>query len=589
MGGGHAAIEAALALSRLGHETALWVMDPGNVAQMACNPSVGGPGKAQIVSEIDALGGEMALAVDAATQELRVLNASKGPAVQSMRAQVDKQAYGSYMRRVLGQAGVSVHRGTVSRVLVRGGKVAGIETEDGRTVRSPVVVLCTGVYLRSRIILGEIVRESGPIGEPSCPGLSGSLKDLGFELGRFKTGTSPRIRGDSVNWAKLKRERGSEEPLAFSFMSEPRVWGRDVCYSTYTTKKTHDIIRNNIDRAPMFDGTIKGTGPRYCPSIEDKVMRFPHRPRHQIFLERESEASDQVYILGLSTSLPQEIQHDLVKSLPGLEHAEITLPGYAIEYDYVLPKHVKITLETKEIPGLFTAGQINGTSGYEEAAAQGLMAGINASRWLKGEPGVVLGRNEAYIGVLLDDIVNTKIEEPYRMLTARAEYRLVLRQSNADSRLTPLGRSLGLVSDERWNLFTAKSALLDEARAFLQEKREGMRICDLLRNPSHKLEDFLDERLSHVPQNVLSEVEIEARYSGFVQRQEREARRLENFLGKRIPPGLDFVGSSLSTETVEKLKRHGPSTIGRALEVGVSPSDALVLLALLQKKGGRGR
>lgn len=583
VGSGHAAVEAALALGRLGHETAVISADPGNVAGMPCNPSIGGPGKAQIVSEIDALGGEMALATDAATTELRILNASKGPAVQSMRAQVDKQAYATHMKKALAEARVRMIEGMVRDLLAEEGRVLGVRIHDGQESLAPAVILCTGVYLDSRIVIGDLVEESGPIGEPSCCGLSDSLRLLGFRLGRFKTGTSPRIKGSTVNWNELKKEEGAREPLAFSFMSKPRTWGKDVCYSTYTTRETHMIIRRNIERAPMFDGTIEGTGPRYCPSIEDKVMRFPQRERHQIFLERESEESDQVYILGLSTSLPEDVQKELVASLPGLRKAEITMPGYAIEYDYLLPEHVRSTLEVKGFRGLFTAGQINGTSGYEEAAAQGLIAGINAAMGLRGKEQLVLGRQEAYIGVLIDDIVSTKIEEPYRMLTSRAEYRLMLRQSNADSRLTPVGRRLGLVSDDRWNLFAKKQALMRQARFFLDEKRGGERIRDLLRNPAYGLKDFMDENLAQMPVEVLREVEIEARYAGFIDRQAREARRLERYLGKRIPPGLDLGKIALSKETIDKMERHAPATIGRALEVGVSPSDALVLLAYLRK------
>ena len=591
VGSGHAAVEAALASRRLGLETTIVALNVAKVSSMPCNPSIGGPGKAQIVSEIDALGGEMALATDHATTSMRLLNASKGPAVQSLRAQVDKKVYAAHMRRALGEAGVRMVQGMVRDILVgKDGRACGVRLRDGRELRGDVVVLATGVYLESRVIIGEKILDSGPIGEPASHGLSASLKGLGVVMGRFKTGTSPRIKRGSISWGELSIEEGTDRPYAFSFMSKPRVWESEVCYSTYTNEATHEVIRKNVHRSPLLNGTIEGIGPRYCPSIEDKVVRFPHRARHQIYLEIECGDSDDVYLLGLSTSLPEDVQLEMVRSLPGMARAVISVPGYAIEYDYVAPSQLRPTLELKEIPGLFTAGQINGSSGYEEAAAQGLIAGINAAMTVMGKEPVVLQRDEAYIGVLIDDITRTPIREPYRMLTGRAEYRLLLRQSNADTRLTPLGRRIGLVSDERWECFRIKEGQMETARALLRKRRGGEAVWDLLRNPRYSLADFFPEipELRDLPSGVLSEVEIEAKYQGFIERQEREARRLARYRGKAIPPGLDVARVvGLSKEGQDKLRKHSPATLGRALEIGLSPSDAMILLAYLRGGGER--
>jgi tRNA uridine 5-carboxymethylaminomethyl modification enzyme len=585
VGSGHAAVEAALAVARTGHSVVAVTLDPDNIAGMPCNPAVGGPGKAQMVSEIDALGGEMAIGTDEATVEMRVLNASKGPAVRSLRAQVDKKVYSSHMKEALRKAGIRTVKGMVTEVVLDDARAAGVRLSDGSEIPAGAVILCTGVYLESRVVMGEVIRESGPLGEPNSTGLSSSLLRLGLQVGRFKTGTSPRIARDSVAWEELKKEEGAAEPLAFSFMSVPRTWDVDACYSTYTSQATHEIIRRNRHRAPLFNGTIEGVGPRYCPSIEDKVMRFPERERHQVFLELESKDGREVYILGLSTSLPLDVQIDMVRSLSGLHDARITKPGYAIEYDYLLPSQLKPTLETVQVSGLFSAGQINGTSGYEEAAAQGLVAGINASAYLVGREPLVLGRDEAYIGTLIDDLVSKVVEEPYRMLTSRAEYRLLLRQSNADLRLTPKGRDMGLVSDQRWQAFCAKRELMERGRALLDETVDGERVRDSLRNPRFFIGGFFSkvEGLEDLPAGVLLELEIEAKYAGFIERQEREAKRLARYTARRIPPRLDFACiPGLSAEARERLFRYSPSTLGRALDAGVSPSDALILLAYLR-------
>lgn len=591
VGSGHAAVEAALSGARLGHSVAIVTLNPPNIAGMPCNPAIGGPGKAQIVSEIDALGGEMALAVDSSTIELRVLNASKGPAVQSLRAQVDKKLYAGHMREALREAGVTIRQGMVTGLRVKSGAVCGVVLDSGEYVGALRVVLCPGVYLESRIIIGDVVRESGPLGEPAAKGLSESLRRLGISMGRFKTGTSPRIAADSIRWDELKRETGALTPLAFSFLSEPRVYNNDVCYSTYTNELTHKIICDNLHRSPLFDGTIEGTGPRYCPSIEDKVYRFPERERHQIFLEMEAKDSEEVYILGLSTSLPVDVQLEMVHSLPGLREARIVKPGYAIEYDRILPNQIKPSLEVVGVDGLFSAGQINGTSGYEEAAAQGLMAGINAVLSLEGRTPVVLERSQAYIGVLIDDIVGNVIDEPYRMLTSRCEYRLLLRQQNADQRLTPIGRRIGLVSDKRWRVFEEKKAMLEKGRELLRVKVGGSEVRDRLRTPNTSLADFFEllPELADLPEEVRAEIELEAKYSGFIERQEREALRLRRYAGKRIPPGLSASQvPGLSREARDKLEKYAPPTIGRALETGVSPQDALILLAYMKNWGAKG-
>lgn len=589
VGGGHAAIEASLACCRMGVSVLMVTSVPKKIASMPCNPSIGGPGKAQIVSEIDALGGEMAIATDRSALEIRMLNASKGPAVQSLRAQVDKSMYANHMKAALASNGVKIIKGVVKEIIAVNGSVEGVRLEDGSIYHGPNVILCTGVYLESKIVIGDRVLESGPMGEPACKGLSDSLRALGLGVRRFKTGTSPRLLKESINLDKLTLEKGLDRPVAFSFVSRPRKWMGGVCYSTFTTEETHEIIRKNLDKAPLFNGTIRGVGPRYCPSIEDKVVRFPHRSRHQIYLEIESREGNQVYILGLSTSLPEEVQLQMVRSVPGLEKAIITRPGYAIEYDCLESSVLKPTLEVSGLQGLFAAGQINGSSGYEEAAAQGLIAGLNAGIRVKGGEPYVPARDEAYIGVLIDDLIGTNIDEPYRMLTSRAEFRLLLRQSNADQRLTPVGRILGLVDDKRWDMFNTRRRFFEKGRQLLSVVIDGMPLAQRLKYPGNYIKNYVDKvpALSGLPENVLVELETEAKYEGFIRRQARQAKRLEKYENKRIPQNMDYASiPGLSRETREKLSRYAPATIGRALKAGISPSDALVILSRLKQGTG---
>ncbi len=592
IGGGHAGCEAALACGRMGADVLLLTLGLETVAHMPCNPSVGGPGKAQLVREIDALGGEMGRNIDATYLQIRLLNTGKGPAVQSLRAQADKEEYRARMLQVLGgQRNLSVRMERAERIeLDAGGAVRAVVTAEGRRYACRAVVVATGTYLGSKVHIGERNWESGPEGRPAASTLARNLSELGFELVRFKTGTSPRVRRDSVDVSRMIEQPGEILPFAFSFETPGTGEARQhSCWLTYTTARTHDIVRANLVRAPLFTGAIVGRGPRYCPSIETKVVQFPGRQRHQVFVEPETRDSDAMYLGGLSTSLPAEVQEEIVRTVPGLEEAEIVRPGYAIEYDCLLPTQLLPSLETKRVSGLFTAGQINGSSGYEEAASQGLMAGINAVRRIRGEEPVVLERSEAYIGVLIDDLVAKGTWEPYRMMTSRAEYRLSLRQDNADLRLTDRGFALGLVSKERYEAFCERRRRIEREIARLERAEAGIaargaRLADLLARPgvSYELLAAVDPgRPQGLSGDVIQVVEVELKYAGYMRRQRHQIERAHRLEERLLPPDLDYSSvPGLSREAREKLSEVRPRSVGQASRIpGVSPADVVALLA----------
>ena len=585
VGAGHAGCEAALAAARMGCRALLLTLSMENIALMPCNPSIGGPGKGHLVREIDALGGAMALLTDQTAIQMRTLNTSKGPAVQTYRAQVDKREYQAAMRRALEeQRGLSLKQAMVVSVLVEDGRVSCVTTHTGMIYKAKAVVLATGVYMEARVITGEASLQAGPNGQTPSLGLSKSLLSLGLEIGRFKTGTPPRVDANTVDFSKMEPQLGDEVPVAFSFMSKPVRRQQEPCWLTYTNERTHSIIRQNIERAPLFNGTIEGTGPRYCPSIEDKVMRFADKTRHQVFVEPEARISREMYVLGVSTSLPEDIQLQVLRTIPGLEKVEITRPGYAIEYDYVLPDQMSPALEYRKISRLFGAGQVNGTSGYEEAAAQGLLAGINAAGSVLGNPPLILDRSEAYAGVLVDDLVTKGTLEPYRMMTSRAEYRLHLRQGNADFRLTGKGYAIGSVSRERYEAFCAKRDLYDRVMSALI----AARLDRALRRPEVRYEDLARDNHGALPElgpDLAHEVETAVKFEGYLEREDAAVRRFKKLEDKRIPPGVNY-GSlvGLSNEAREKLGRVQPVSVGAASRIsGVSPADISVLLVHLEK------
>jgi len=621
IGAGHAGCEAALAAARLGCSTLLLTLNMDNVALMPCNPSVGGPAKGHLVREIDALGGEMGVNADRTAIQIRTLNGGKGPAVHALRAQSDKRVYMAAMRQVLeNQPNLELKQGTVDRLRVEKGRIQGVSTSTGGFFAAPAVVITTGTYLKGRVIIGSTTVTAGPNGQLAAMGLSGSLQELGLELGRFKTGTPPRLHKDSIDFAKLVVQPGDDKLSHFSFLPtyNPFLKGDPLrqipCWLGYTTIETHAIIRENLHRSPLYSGIIEGTGPRYCPSIEDKVVRFAAKESHQLFLEPEGWDTKEMYIAGLSTSLPEDVQVKVLRSIPGLENVRIIRAGYAIEYDYIKPYQLGLSLGVKSIPGLFSAGQINGTSGYEEAAAQGLMAGINAALLAKGREPLILSRSDAYIGVLIDDLVTKGITEPYRVLTSRAEYRLVLRQDNADLRLTPLGRTVGLVSEERYRRFENKRELIEqekrslskqsigaqnaEFQACLKEKgsselRGSISLLDLLRRPELSYRDlspfFSEER--QVDPEVTQQVEIQVKYEGYIDKQNAQIARFVKMEKRSLPEDIDYAQvSGLSTEGKQRLSSIRPLNLGQASRIsGVTPADLSVLLVYLeQKRRGRG-
>jgi len=589
IGGGHAGCEAALAAARMGARTVLLTINLDTIAQMSCNPAIGGLAKGQLVREIDALGGEMGKVIDATGIQFRMLNTSKGPAVHSPRAQADKKLYQTEMKRRLeAQPGLTLRQEMVDAILVRNDRVLAVATRSGLRYRCDAVILTTGTFLNGLIHVGPSQFAGGRIGEPAAERLSGSLADVGFELGRLKTGTPPRVNGRTIDYSTLEAQPGDDDPRPFSFSTASIQQDQLPCHVTYTNPETHDIIRRSLDRAPLYTGQIKSTGPRYCPSIEVKIVRFEGRDSHQLYLEPEGRDTLEVYCNGLATSIPQSVQEAMVHSIRGLENAEIMRYGYAIEYDFAPPPQLWPTLETKRIENLYFAGQINGTSGYEEAGGQGVMAGINAAAKLAGKAPLVLDRSQAYIGVLIDDLVTKGTEEPYRMFTSRAEYRLLLRQDNADRRLTPLAREYGLIDDDWWERLQAKERAIERLRGHLESKRHGQHtLAKILSRPAVSFADLipLDSALGGMTldREAVEQVEIEIKYEGYVQRQEAQIRKFRKMEGFEVPPALDYAAvPELRREAAQKLAAVRPVSLGQAARIsGVSPADISVLSVYL--------
>lgn len=609
VGAGHAGCEAALACARLGMETVIFTVSVDSIALMPCNPNIGGSSKGHLVREVDALGGEMGKVIDRTFIQSKMLNISKGPAVHSLRAQADKAEYGRAMRKVLENTDhLQIVQAEVTDILAENGQVTGIRLYSGAVYHAKAVILCTGTYLKARCIYGDVSVHTGPNGLKSADYLTDSLKKLGIEMYRFKTGTPARIDRRSIDFSKMEEQFGDKKVVPFSFTTDPEDVQIDQasCWLTYTNEKTHKIIRSNLDRSPLYSGAIEGTGPRYCPSIEDKVVKFSDKKRHQVFIEPEGLHTNEMYVGGMSSSLPEDVQHDMYHSVPGLENAKIVRNAYAIEYDCINPQQLYPTLEFKSVRGLFSGGQFNGSSGYEEAAAQGLVAGINAARKIRGEEPIVIDRSQGYIGVLIDDLVTKENHEPYRMMTSRAEYRLLLRQDNADQRLTPIGYKVGLISKERYEALLEKMEQIQKEKDRLEHTMVGASgevqkflhtygssplktaasLAEILRRPEMKYEYLvaIDPDRPDLPQSVTEQAEIDIKYDGYIKRQQKQVEQFKKLEEKKIPENIDYDQiASLRIEAVQKLKLYSPVSIGQASRIsGVSPADISVLLVYLE-------
>ena len=614
VGAGHAGCEAALACARLGLETAIFTVSVDSIALMPCNPNIGGSSKGHLVREIDALGGEMGKNIYKTFIQSKMLNVSKGPAVHSLRAQADKAEYSRSMRMVLENTDhLSIVQAEVTEILAENGKVTGVKTFSGAVYHAKAVVLCTGTYLKARCLYGDVVNHTGPNGLQSANYLTDSLKSLGIEMFRFKTGTPARIDRRSVDFSKMEEQFGDERVVPFSFMTDPEAVQKEQasCWLTYTNEKTHEIIRSNLDRSPLYSGVIEGTGPRYCPSIEDKVVRFSDKNRHQVFIEPEGLYTNEMYVGGMSSSLPEDVQHEMYKSVPGLENVKIVRNAYAIEYDCINPRQLYATLEFKAVKGLFSGGQFNGSSGYEEAAAQGLIAGINAAMEVLGKEQIVIDRSQGYIGVLIDDLVTKDNHEPYRMMASRSEYRLLLRQDNADQRLTPIGYQVGLISEERYQHLLEKERQISDEMKRLEtvnvgssekvnetlrhynstELKSGTTLAELIKRPEIKYEYLveIDTDRPKLSKEVTDQVEINLKYDGYIKRQMKQVEQFKKLENKKIPQDLDYkeIGS-LRAEAVQKLEAYRPLSIGQASRIsGVSPADISVILIYLEQRNHR--
>lgn len=606
VGAGHAGVESALAAARMGSKTLMITINLDMVAFMPCNPSIGGPAKGHVVREIDALGGEMGRNIDKTFIQMRMLNTGKGPAVHALRAQADKFSYQHKMKETMeNERNLTMRQGMVDRLIVEDGKCVGVVTQTGTEYRAQAVVLTTGTYLRGKVIMGELMYESGPNNQQPSLKLSEHLRELGFDLVRFKTGTPPRVHKDTIDFSKTEIQPGDDEPKFFSYETESSENEQLPCWLTYTSVETHQIINDNLHRAPMFSGVIEGTGPRYCPSIEDKIVRFSDKPKHQIFLEPEGKNTSEYYVQGLSTSLPEDVQLAVLRSIPGMEKVEMMRNGYAIEYDAMVPTQLLPSLETKRLPGLFTAGQINGTSGYEEAAGQGIMAGINAARKVQGKEPVILDRSQGYIGVLIDDLVTKGTNEPYRLLTSRAEYRLLLRHDNADLRLTEIGHDIGLVSDERYAKFLDKKAKVDAEVERLKAAKarpadvnpkleefgstpiqDGSTLLTLLRRPeiTYDWVEQVSPSEVELTADMKEQVEIQIKYAGYIEKQLIHVERLQKMEKKKIPDTIEYNDvHGLAMEAKQKLSTIRPISIGQASRIaGVTPADISILLVYLE-------